>query len=62
MNISCMFLAIIAIIMMIIGMAFTQSTGFYAFQLFDDYSIGLPLLFIAFFQVIAVSWVYGTEK
>jgi len=48
--------------MMIIGMAFTQSTGFYAFQLFDDYSIGLPLLFIAFFQVIAVSWVYGTEK
>ena len=48
--------------MLIIGIGFTQPTGFYAFQLFDDYSLGLPLLFIAFFQVVAVSWVYGNDK
>jgi len=52
----------VAVVMLIIGIGFTQPSGYYAFQLFDDYSLGLPLLFIAFFQVIAVSWVYGNDK
>jgi len=48
--------------MMLIGISLVTRSGFYVFQIFDDYSVSLGLLFIAFFQVVAVSWVYGTDK
>jgi len=56
------FTALCAIGMLILGISLVSSSGFYAFTLFDDYSVSLPLLFIAFFQVIGVSWVYGLDK
>ena len=56
------FPGILAVIMFFIGLALVSSPGYYAFQLFDDYSVSLPLLFIAFFQTIAISWVYGNDK
>jgi len=36
--------------------------GFYLFQVFDDYSVPLPLLIISLFQVLAIGWVYGIDK
>jgi len=36
--------------------------GFYIFQIFDDFSVTVPLLIIALFQVTAVSWVYGNDN
>jgi len=56
------FTALVSVIMMLIGIALTSSSGFYAFQIFDDFSVSLGLLFIAFFQVISISWVYGNDK
>ena len=34
----------------------------YVFQLMDYYVAGISLMFLAFFEVIAVTWVYGTER
>jgi len=39
-----------------------SSRGFYVFQMFDDYSVIIPLLVIALFQCIGVAWVYGNER
>ena len=56
------FSGLAAIVMMLIGIGLVTKSGFYVFQIFDDHSVSLGLLFIAFFQVVAVSWVYGTDK
>ena len=54
--------ALCAIAMFLIGLCMVSGPGFYIFQIFDDFSVTLPLLLIAFFQVVAVSWVYGNDK
>ncbi|XP_057312121.1 sodium-dependent neutral amino acid transporter B(0)AT3-like isoform X2 [Hydractinia symbiolongicarpus] len=56
------FTGILAFAMFLIGLALITSPGYYAFQLFDDFAVPLPLLFIAFFQVVSISWVYGNDK
>jgi len=56
------FMAIIAIAFVFLEMVFCLGTGYYLFQIFDDYSVPVPLLIIALFQVIALGWVYGTER
>ena len=52
----------LAFFMFLIGLCMVSGPGFYIFQIFDDFSVTLPLLLIAFFQVTAVSWVYGNDK
>ena len=39
-----------------------SSSGYFVFQMFDNYSLSIGLLFIALFQTIAVSWVYGNDR
>lgn len=48
--------------MFLLGLAMVSGPGFYIFQIFDDFSVTIPLLIIALFQVTAVSWVYGNDK
>jgi len=57
-----LFTGLAAFVMMLIGLALVTKSGYYVFQIFDDFAVSLGLLFIAFFQTIAVSWVYGTDK
>jgi len=56
------FTIILAVVMFLIGLALLSGPGYYAFQMFDDFSVSLPLLFIAFFQVVGISWVYGNDN
>nr|QBP15011.1 solute carrier family 6 [Cyanea capillata] len=56
------FAAICAVVMLLFGLSMVSGPGFYIFQIFDDYSVTLPLLLIALFQVVAVSWVYGNDN
>lgn len=54
--------AIVAVVLLLIGLAMAARNGYYIFQIFDDYSATIPLLVIALFQCIAVSWVYGNDR
>lgn len=51
-----------AVVLMLCAMPFVTGSGYYMFQTFDDWSGSLPLVVIAFFQCIAVAWVYGNDK
>lgn len=45
-----------------ISMAFAHGAGSYIFVLFDNFSGNFPLLIIAFFECIGVSYVYGIKR
>lgn len=46
----------------VFSMAFAHGAGSYVFVLFDNFSGNFPLLIIAFFECIAVSYVYGLKR
>lgn len=56
------FMAIIAVSFVILEVVFCLGNGYYLFQVFDDYSVPVPLLIIALFQVLALGWVYGLDR
>ncbi|XP_049958233.1 sodium-dependent neutral amino acid transporter B(0)AT3 [Schistocerca serialis cubense] len=45
-----------------ISMAFAHGAGSYVFILFDNFSGNFPLLIIAFFECVGVSYVYGLKR
>nr|CAD7392186.1 unnamed protein product [Timema cristinae] len=45
-----------------ISMGFAHGAGSYVFVLFDNFSGNFPLLIIAFFECIGVSYVYGLKR
>ncbi|XP_078369233.1 sodium- and chloride-dependent GABA transporter 1-like isoform X1 [Oculina patagonica] len=53
---------LVAVILFLFGLAMVSGPGFYIFQMFDDYSVTIPLLVIALFQCIGVAWVYGNDR
>ncbi|XP_016844202.1 sodium-dependent neutral amino acid transporter B(0)AT3 isoform X1 [Nasonia vitripennis] len=52
----------ICLLCCIISMAFAHGAGSYVFVLFDNFSGNFPLLIIAFFECIGVSYVYGIKR
>jgi len=57
------FVLIICIISYICGLAAVTEGGFYVFQLFDFYAAsGWALLWLLFFECIAVSWCVGINR
>ncbi|XP_022909605.1 sodium- and chloride-dependent GABA transporter 1-like isoform X2 [Onthophagus taurus] len=57
------FTVIICIVMFALGIPMVTHGGMYVFQLMDYYSAsGMSLLWVCFFQTIAISWIFGVEK
>nr|CAH7755518.1 unnamed protein product [Callosobruchus chinensis] len=46
----------------LISLGFAHGAGSYVFVLFDNFSGNFPLLIIAFFECVAVSYVYGLKR
>uniref|UniRef100_A0A8C5C2T0 Transporter n=1 Tax=Gadus morhua TaxID=8049 RepID=A0A8C5C2T0_GADMO len=57
------FIAIVCFISYLLGLTMVTKGGMYVFQLFDYYAAsGVCLLWVAFFECIAVAWVYGADN
>ncbi|KAH7938393.1 hypothetical protein HPB49_023168 [Dermacentor silvarum] len=47
----------------LLGLPMVTQGGMYILQLMDNYAVtGITLLFIVFFQAVALSWIYGTSN
>ncbi|KAI3357615.1 hypothetical protein L3Q82_016033, partial [Scortum barcoo] len=57
------FIAVMCFMSYLLGLAMVTKGGMYVFQLFDYYAAsGVCLLWVAFFECIAVAWVYGVDN
>ncbi|KHJ96639.1 Sodium:neurotransmitter symporter family protein [Oesophagostomum dentatum] len=57
------FVGVICLISYIIGLSTVTRGGFYVFQLFDFYAAsGWALLWLLFFECIAISWSVGIDR
>ncbi|XP_060705893.1 sodium-dependent neutral amino acid transporter B(0)AT3-like [Hemiscyllium ocellatum] len=54
--------AIICLICFSVALTFTTASGSYWLTIFDNYGTALPLLIVAFFELIGVIYVYGFRK
>lgn len=53
---------LVALISCCIGLIFCTRAGNYWLEIFDGYAGSIPLLIIAFCEIITVSWLYGTKR
>ncbi|KAH0561633.1 sodium- and chloride-dependent GABA transporter 1-like [Cotesia glomerata] len=57
------FTVAICILMFLLGIPMVTHGGVYIFQLMDFYSAsGMSILWVCFFQTIAISWIFGAQK
>ncbi len=47
---------------MVLSLAFSHGAGNYIFTLFDNFAGSVPLLVIALFECISISYVYGLRR
>ncbi|XP_076618325.1 sodium- and chloride-dependent GABA transporter 1 [Colletes latitarsis] len=53
----------ICLLMFVLGLPMVTNGGVYIFQLMDFYSAsGMSILWVCFFQTIAISWIFGAQK
>lgn len=54
---------VICVTLFLLGLPMCTQGGMYLFQIMDFYSAsGLTLLWICFFEVVAISWFYGAKR
>ena len=58
-----LFTIILCSVLFCLGVPLVTEGGIYAFQLMDFYCCsGMALLWVCFFQTIAIGWVFGAER
>ncbi|KAL7827900.1 hypothetical protein AOLI_G00310520 [Acnodon oligacanthus] len=56
-------LLVVSVLSFLVGLIMLMEGGMYVFQLFDYYAAsGMCLLFMAIFETVCISWVYGADR
>lgn len=55
-------IVVVAVPGFLVGLGFTQFSGEYLVQLFNKFSVDIPILAVALCELIFISWVYGLDK
>lgn len=57
------FVLVVCVLSFLVGFTCIFQGGMYIFQIFDSYAVsGFSLLFLIFFECIAISWAFGVNK
>ncbi|XP_060062612.1 sodium- and chloride-dependent taurine transporter-like [Ylistrum balloti] len=56
------FIGCVCAVSYLVGLSMVTEGGMYVFQLFDYYSGSRIILFVAFFECVAVAWIYGIKR
>ncbi|XP_055749229.1 inactive sodium-dependent neutral amino acid transporter B(0)AT3 isoform X2 [Salvelinus fontinalis] len=57
-----LFTALICLVSFLVALIFTMGSGNYWLEVFNSYVGSVPLLIIAFFEIIAVAYIYGIGR
>ncbi|XP_033212100.1 sodium- and chloride-dependent GABA transporter ine isoform X2 [Belonocnema kinseyi] len=57
-----MLVLLICVVSFLFGLPNVTQGGIYFFQLIDHYAASISIMFLAFFEVIAISWFYGAGR
>lgn len=53
---------IVCTVSFLAGLPNVMEGGIYFFQLLDFYAAGVSIMYLAFFEVVAVTWIYGAKR
>lgn len=56
------FSGLLCVVSFLVALIFTQSSGNYWVEVFNGYVGSVPLLLIAFFEIVGVAYIYGIRK
>uniref|UniRef100_A0A1B6CQI5 Transporter n=2 Tax=Clastoptera arizonana TaxID=38151 RepID=A0A1B6CQI5_9HEMI len=53
---------VVCFVSFLLGLPNIMQGGIYFFQLMDHYIVSTSIVYIAFFEVLAIAWIYGTDR
>ncbi|XP_044753528.1 sodium- and chloride-dependent GABA transporter ine-like isoform X2 [Coccinella septempunctata] len=53
---------VVCLISAVFGLPYVTKSGIYFFQLMDHYTATISKMYLAFFEVVAIAWVYGGRR
>lgn len=57
-----MLVLVVCVVSFLCGLPNVTNGGIYFFQLIDHYAASISIMYLAFFEIIAVAWVYGVRR